>query len=80
MASPKLKLAENKSAYETAMDQIDEAWRHWHGPTGQPWVAYDGSTTPLHDAVSRSVEKGTYQVKVDAPIPFWRRLLRRLRG
>jgi hypothetical protein len=31
MSKPQLKLAENKSAYERAMDEIDSAWRNWRG-------------------------------------------------
>ncbi len=80
MSKPQLKLAENKSSYERAMDEIDEAWRQYRGPTNRPWIAYDGSTTPLHDSVGKSVEKGTYQVKVASRASLFGRILRRLRG
>lgn len=76
----KLKLAENKSDFEKAMDAIETSWANWQGPTGQPWVRYDGPTTPWSATVSASLDKGRYVV-VGAPhVPLWQRILGRLKG
>lgn len=35
-------------------------------------------TTPLADKVSETLERATYAVIVDAPVPRWRRVIRKI--
>ncbi len=80
--TPQLKLTKRKSdtAEAKALAEIHREWEAWHGPNGEPWRPYAGSTEPWSEKVSASLEKGTYTVIVDAPVPRWRRILRKIWG
>jgi hypothetical protein len=76
MAQRKFKLAEDKGPHERAMDQIEANWNAWHGPNGEPWTPYSGSTTPWSEGISKSLDKGRHLVLSEPRIPWWRRALR----
>jgi hypothetical protein len=80
--TPQLKLTKrpNRTAEAKALAEIHREWEAWHGPNGEPWRPYAGSTEPWSEKVSASLRKGTYRVIVDAPVPRWRRILRKIWG
>jgi len=67
---------------EIEMAHIQQNWREWRSPWSDVakagWEPINGSgANPLNTDV---VRRATYTVKVDAPIGFWRSLLRKVRG
>jgi len=79
MAQSKLKIAEVKSPEERTMDEIKASWEAWVGDRGQHWTPVEDSK-PLNAQISASLDKGRYVADPKPYIPFWRRVLRRLKG
>ncbi len=80
--TPQLKLTKrpNRTAEAKALAEIQREQSEWVGALNQPFKPYTGSTTPLADKVSETLERATYRVIVDAPVPRWQRILRKIWG
>jgi len=78
---PTLKLAssDDPTPRQIYMARIDQSHREWSGPTGQPWHPYDGPTGKSKSDVDAALAS-QWRLIADPPLPWWRRVLRRLQG
>lgn len=74
-----VKKDEDPTRQEVFMAGVEQSWREWNGPSGRPWIPYQGSTAQWSESVSKALDRGRYIVITDTPVPLWRRTLKKLR-
>lgn len=70
---------EEPTAAEVYRARVEQGWREWSGPQGQPWQPFS-EPQQLPTLAVDDVQRRSYKViVVDSPIPFWRKVMRWLR-
>jgi hypothetical protein len=78
MAKTTLRLAPQDiepSRAEIYKARIEQSHREWHGPNGEPWKPYDGSTEPWTHKVKRAGES-QYRIVVESEVGWFRKFLK----